>query len=400
MFDFNTNEGYFLHLLKCGLKTEKPEEPPVGIDFEAIFELAKKQDVENIVFLSIDQLENNIDSNLYSIWQEAYYKRMKYLAFQDMALEELIEVFTKAGIDCMPLKGSVIKNYYPSPDLRCMGDIDFLVREQNRQVVRDIMHSLGYEDDLLDDGQVDSFRRSKLEYIEVHYDFSAKNHVMHKVFTIDWDKLVPNGTPHLFKQTFEDLYFFNMGHYVKNMHNKGMGLRGIVDTFVLWNRLSDDEQVSLINRFEEIGINDFNSKLVKISDIWFNDAKDDGSLNNLQEYLVNKKTYKYIKNADIFVCSSHKEGYSTAVTEALILGVPIISTNVSGAIELINNGCGCVVSRFNPEQDLYDEIKRAIVDGISLKEYKKQAILRGEQISPERSIEACTNLFDKLVKEK
>lgn len=291
MFDFNTNEGYFLHLLKCGLKSEKPEEPPVGIDFEAIFELAKKQDVENIVFLSIDQLENNIDSNLYSIWQEAYYKRMKYSAFQDMALEELIEVFTKAGIDCMPLKGSVIKNYYPSPDLRCMGDIDFLVREQNRQVVRDIMHSLGYIDDILDDGQVDSFRRSKLEYIEVHYDFSAKNHIMHEVFTIDWDKLVPTGTPHLFKQTFEDLYFFNTGHYVKNMHNKGMGLRGIVDTFVLWNRLSDDEQVSLINRFEEIGINDFNSKLVKISDIWFNDAKDDGSLNNLQEYLINKKTY-------------------------------------------------------------------------------------------------------------
>lgn len=319
---------------------------------------------------------------------------------QDMALEELIEAFTKAGIDCMPLKGSVIKNYYPSPDLRSMGDIDFLVKEQNRKIVRDIMHSLDYEDDILDDGQVDGFKKGKLTYVEIHYDFSEENHVMHEIFTIDWDKLIPTETEHLYQMTFEDLYFFNTGHYVKNMHNKGMGLRGIVDTFVLWNRLSDDEQVSLINRFEEIGINDFNSKLVKISDIWFNDAKDDGSLNNLQEYLVNKKTYKYIKNADIFVCSSHKEGYSTAVTEALILGVPIISTNVSGAIELINNGCGCVVSRFNPEQDLYDEIKRAIVDGISLKEYKKQAILRGEQISPERSIEACTNLFDKLVKEK
>lgn len=54
-------------------------------------------------FLSVDQLENKIDSNLYTIWQEAYYKRMKYSAFQDMALEELIEAFTKAEIDCMPL---------------------------------------------------------------------------------------------------------------------------------------------------------------------------------------------------------------------------------------------------------------------------------------------------------
>lgn len=291
MFDFNTNEEYFLHLLKCGLKSEKPEEPPVGIDFEAIFELAKKQDAENIVFLSIDQLENNIDSNLYSIWQEAYYKRMKYSAFQDMALEELIEAFTKAEIDCMPLKGSVIKNYYPSPDLRSMGDIDFLVREQNRQVVRDIMHSLGYEDDLLDDGQVDGFKKGKLTYVEIHYDFSAENHIMHEIFTIDWDKLITTETEHLYQMTFEDLYFFNTGHYVKNMHNKGMGLRGVVDTFVLWNRLSDEEKASLINRFEIIEINDFNSKLVKIANIWFNDSEDDGTLDTVQEYLMARLTY-------------------------------------------------------------------------------------------------------------
>lgn len=299
MFDFNTNEGYFLHLLKCGLKSEKPEEPPVGIDFEAIFELAKKQDVENIVFLSIDQLENNIDSNLYSIWQEAYYKRMKYSAFQDMALEELIEVFTKAGIDCMPLKGSVIKNYYPSPDLRCMGDIDFLVREQNRQVVRDIMHSLGYIDDILDDGQVDGFKRGKIDYIEIHYDFSAENHIMHDVFTIYWNKLLPTDIEHLYEMTFEDLYFFNIGHYVKNMHNKGMGLRGVVDTFVLWNRLTDNQKQVLNERFAEVNIDEFNSKLVKIADIWFNEVKDDGSLDALQKYLLNKKTYGDYKTETI-----------------------------------------------------------------------------------------------------
>lgn len=299
MFDFNTNEGYFLHLLKCGLKSEKPEEPPVGIDFEAIFELAKKQDVENIVFLSIDQLENNIDSNLYSIWQEAYYKRMKYSVFQDMALEELIEVFTSKGIDCMPLKGSVIKSYYPNPDLRTMGDIDFLVREQNRQVVRDIMHILGYEDDVLDDGQVDGFKRGKIDYIEIHYDFSAENHIMHDVFTIYWNKLLPTDIEHLYEMTFEDLYFFNIGHYVKNMHNKGMGLRGVVDTFVLWNRLTDNQKQVLNERFAEVNIDEFNSKLVKIADIWFNEVKDDGSLDALQKYLLNKKTYGDYKTETI-----------------------------------------------------------------------------------------------------
>lgn len=296
MFDFNTNEGYFLHLLKCGLKSEKPEEPPVGIDFEAIFELAKKQDVENIVFLSIDQLENNIDSNLYSIWQEAYYKRMKYSAFQDMALEELIEVFTSKGIDCMPLKGSVIKSYYPNPDLRTMGDIDFLVREQNRQVVRDIMHILGYEDDVLDDGQVDGFKRGKIDYIEIHYDFSAENHVMHEIFTIDWDKLIPTETEHLYQQTFEDLYFYNVGHYAKNMHNRGMGIRAVVDGYVLWNRMTEEQKQNMLERLEKIELGEFHSKLLQIADILFDDKADDGSTDMLQEYLVSKPTYSSKKD--------------------------------------------------------------------------------------------------------
>lgn len=295
MFDFNTNEGYFLHLLKCGLKTEKPEESPVGIDFEAIFKLAKKQDVENIVFLSIDQLENNIDSNLYSIWQEAYYKRMKYSAFQDMALEELIEVFTKAGIDCMPLKGSVIKNYYPSPDLRCMGDIDFLVREQNRQVVRDIMHSLGYIDDILDDGQVDGFKREKLVYVEIHYDFSDVNHAYHNLFTIDWDKLVSTDIEHLYKMTIEDLYYFNVGHYAKNMHNRGMGIRAAIDCYVLWNEMNDEQRQNVLRMFLTTELKKFNDSLLKIAEIWF-DGIMDHSLDTAQQYLLNTKTYSSKKD--------------------------------------------------------------------------------------------------------
>ena len=57
-----------------------------------------------------------------------------------------------------------------------------------------------------------------------------------------------------------------------------------------------------------------------------------------------KNPYKYIKASDLFVCSSYKEGFSTAVTEALILGVPVVSTEVSGAKELLgdNNEYGIV----------------------------------------------------------
>ena len=43
--------------------------------------------------------------------------------------------------------------------------------------------------------------------------------------------------------------------------------------------------------------------------------------------------YPFVKSADIYVCSSLAEGYNTAVSEALILGRAIVSTEVSGIKE-------------------------------------------------------------------
>lgn len=104
--------------------------------------------------------------------------------------------------------------------------------------------------------------------------------------------------------------------------------------------------------------------------------------------------YKYVKDADLFVCPSYKEGYSTAVTEALILGIPVISTEVSGARELINNGCGVVCE--NDEQALYNAIKQALTNKALLEEYKQKAKSRSEQFSTAELVENCEKIFDEV----
>lgn len=102
--------------------------------------------------------------------------------------------------------------------------------------------------------------------------------------------------------------------------------------------------------------------------------------------------YKYVKAADLFVCSSQKEGYSTAVTEALILGVPVISTDVSGARELINNNCGVVCE--NNELMVFKSIKETIVNKALYNQYKNNAVLRSKTISLENSLNDFEILID------
>ena len=69
--------------------------------------------------------------------------------------------------------------------------------------------------------------------------------------------------------------------------------------------------------------------------------------------------HKYTSKADVFICASHSEGYSTACTEAIMLGIPVITTRVSGAEEIIGDSeAGLVVE--NSNTGLYEGIKSVL----------------------------------------
>ena len=86
--------------------------------------------------------------------------------------------------------------------------------------------------------------------------------------------------------------------------------------------------------------------------------------------------YQYVVQCDLFVCSSISEGFSTAITEALILGLPVISTDVSGVREQLNNGCGIITE--NNEESLYKGIKYILDRKELLKEMSLKAVERGK----------------------
>lgn len=131
--------------------------------------------------------------------------------------------------------------------------------------------------------------------------------------------------------------------------------------------------------------------------------------NTLKEYIVNNdldgtvsmlgyrtNPYKYVKNSDLFVCASFAEGFSTAVTESLIIGTPVCTVDVSGMKELLgdNNEYGIVTS--NSEDDLYTGIKRLLIDSCLLQYYKEKSLERGKMFSTQKTVQAVEEMLDKL----
>lgn len=105
-----------------------------------------------------------------------------------------------------------------------------------------------------------------------------------------------------------------------------------------------------------------------------------------------KNPYPYLKNSDLFICSSRAEGYSLVIAESLILNVPVISTKCSGPNELLDFGkYGMLVE--NDEDSLYLGLKNIIDDRNKLKELKKKSQKRSEIFNYKKTIERIEKKF-------
>lgn len=102
--------------------------------------------------------------------------------------------------------------------------------------------------------------------------------------------------------------------------------------------------------------------------------------------------YPYMKAADCVVCSSRYEGISTVVTEALILGKPVITTPCTGMEELLGKSEYGMIADAS-EEGLYNSICAFLCSEELEGHYIRAAQSRGEAFSADRSVGAIQGFF-------
>lgn len=123
---------------------------------------------------------------------------------------------------------------------------------------------------------------------------------------------------------------------------------------------------------------------------------------DLQDYFTflgyQTNPYKYVAKCDLFVCASFAEGFSTATTEALIVGTPVCTVEVSGMKEMLGNNNEFGIITKNTEEDLYFGIKKLIENRNLLEYYKKKAKERGKSFSAEKTTKAVEAMLQEISK--
>ena len=137
-----------------------------GVDFHALIKLANIHRIDIPMYYALKDV-SGIPEEL----QAELKKRQDVNALKSAVVsaetEYLNGVFDKNQIPYMLLKGSVIRELYPSPDMRTSCDVDYLTKPEDTDKIEKLMRESGYSFDNRNGG-VDNYNKPPFVCIEIH----------------------------------------------------------------------------------------------------------------------------------------------------------------------------------------------------------------------------------------
>ena len=233
----NQTCAYLLVLLRCALTGAPAPAAPEGLDFDAFFDLARRQQVYNIVFPLLAALPG-VPEGEKKRWENYTYTELTRTITMDHERGQLFARLDEAGIDYMPLKGLLLREYYPKTSMRQMTDNDILYDPVGREQLLRIMRKAGYKMTACGENS-DDFHKPPYATFEFHRTLFFDE----KDFCPRFDGLWQRATrdpdhPHAFVMDVSDNYLYTVAHMYKHYSTNGCGVRFLADVYLLYTKES------------------------------------------------------------------------------------------------------------------------------------------------------------------
>lgn len=108
--------------------------------------------------------------------------------------------------------------------------------------------------------------------------------------------------------------------------------------------------------------------------------------------------FPYLHKADLLACSSDYEGFSTFVTEGIILGKAIVTTDCTGMRELLGDSEYGLITELS-DDGLYEGMKQMLTDVTMRDKYAEKAAERGKAFSAKELAKKTEKFFEELINE-
>lgn len=258
---------------------------------EQLYHISRKNDLAHVIAAVLQR--NNLlgEDELSGQYSKTLYKAvMRYENIQ-YEFEQICSLFEDEKIIYIPLKGSVIRQYYAEPWLRTSNDIDILIRPDDLERACEALHTqLNYYDGIRTTKDLSLFSPSGV-HLELHFKIQERMEKMDRVFCNLWDYVGPvKENEYKYEMTPEYFLFHIVAHIAKHMLHGGCGIRAYVDVWLLMKHLKYDEKVFL-QLCEQSELTHFVEGATKLVRVWFEDEEHDELSRQLEHYVINGGTY-------------------------------------------------------------------------------------------------------------
>lgn len=248
-----------IYLTACLINDSIPDKDQFDEhNLDRLFRAAEYQQLTSITSCAL-QKAGISDERFEVASSEAIFKQILH----DEDRERITSAFENAGIWYMPLKGVVIKDLYPYPDLRQMADNDILFDASRAADVRGIMEELGYETVHFNTGHQDDYCKLPALHFEMHRKlFDSTLTLFYRYFNDIKSRLIRvEGREYEYCFSQEDFYVYLIAHLFKHYYWEGVGLKSLLDVYVYLRHYSQKLDWDYLDAaFRDLGIEAFEKR--------------------------------------------------------------------------------------------------------------------------------------------
>ena len=163
--DFLQNAGMMIYLVSCAVNQQKPDADKLkGFDPEQLFEVCQTHILTACAAYALESagIQN-------PAFREAKEKAIRKNILLDADRRKILAQFEEKHIWYMPLKGALLKDWYPKLGMRQMSDNDILYDGDYQKTVRDIMTGLGFTRKHAGTKHDDAYFKQPVSNFEMHH---------------------------------------------------------------------------------------------------------------------------------------------------------------------------------------------------------------------------------------
>ncbi len=307
MTDF---ERGIIDLVKAGV-TGKSVSLAQNFDWEQTLKMALKHQIVPMLYYGVKNSRLTVPADILSELELAAFSSVAVSSKQMYTLEEVFESFEKNGIEYMPLKGSVLKSFYPKPEMRQMGDADILIKPQQYDEIKPIMLELGFEEKIESDHELNWIKKGVL-FLELHKRLIPSYNKDYYAYFGDGWRLAQKTETSRFDMSDEDNLIYMFTHYAKHYRDGGIGIRHLVDFYVFLNAKKDMDEAYVEKELGELQLLEFYKNSMRTLSVWFGEAEGDEITDFMTSKIIGSGSYG---TTDAHIISSAVKTSKTSKTE-------------------------------------------------------------------------------------